>query len=77
LLTEAEPYVRECYLDSSEDADEPSADVWQLVQLGTALIVSRRSDGDHGVYLSLTCSCDWKREHGWQLVFFSRRNRGC
>ena len=43
--------------------------IWQHVQLGSELHISRRRHGDHAIYISLECNCDWEPEHGLQLVF--------
>lgn len=45
------------------------SDIWKHIQLGTEAIVSRRPYGDHGIYVSLECNCDWEPEHGLQIVF--------
>jgi hypothetical protein len=49
--------------------EQPST-VWQHVQFGPELHVSRRADGDDedGIYFSLECECDWEPEHGLLLV---------
>jgi hypothetical protein len=49
---------------------EKQRDVWSHVRFGEKFIVRRRTvaDAEHGVYLSLTCKCDWEPEHGLQLV---------
>jgi hypothetical protein len=44
-------------------------DVWKHVKFGDEPIVTRRAYGDHGVYVSLECNCDWEIEHGLQIVF--------
>ncbi|SMC29103.1 hypothetical protein SAMN02745857_03605 [Andreprevotia lacus DSM 23236] len=44
------------------------ADVWQHITFGYEPVVERRHDGDQAVYVSLTCNCDWDREHGLQIV---------
>jgi hypothetical protein len=75
ILSAAEPYIAQ-YCEDALDDDRPavklekSSDVWSHVQFGDRFNVSRRADGDaeDGVYLSLTCRCDWEAEHGLQLV---------
>jgi hypothetical protein len=47
-------------------------DVWNHVQFGDALTVGRRDD-DGFVYISLESDCDWKPEHGLQMVFVNGR----
>jgi len=48
--------------------DEPE-DVWDHVQFGNALVLTRRAWGDELVHVSLNCSCAWEKEHGLQIVF--------
>ena len=78
VLKEAEPYIYQYYQDishyySASDKNFVSikspAEVWAHVQLGAEPVVSRRSYGDKGIYVSLECSCDWEPEHGLQIVF--------
>lgn len=49
---------------------ERPSDVWNYVQFGSELHVSRRANGDDedGIYFSLECNCDWEPEHGLVLV---------
>ena len=77
VLTEAETHVFKYYLDVKESIEpeddfpsieSPSA-IWQFVQLGEEAFVSRRPEGDNGIYVSLECNCDWEPEHGLQIVF--------
>jgi hypothetical protein len=78
-LTAVEPYVAQyCneMLDLYDDEDrlhvsiEQPSDVWEYVQFGLELHVSRRAAGDDedGIYFSLECNCDWEPEHGLVLV---------
>lgn len=48
---------------------ESAEELWKLVELGGEVIVSRRAHGDQGIYLSLSCECEWEPEHGLQIVF--------
>jgi hypothetical protein len=79
ILRAAEPHVVQYCMDALaqyDDDDRPAlvlekpGDVWSHVQFGDEFIVRRRTAGEaeHGVYLSLTCKCDWEPEHGLQLV---------
>jgi hypothetical protein len=79
ILKAAEPHVVQYCMDALaqyDDDDRPAlvlekpGDVWSHVQFGHEFIVRRRTvaDAEHGVYLSLTCNCDWEPEHGLQLV---------
>jgi hypothetical protein len=79
ILKAAEPHVVQYCMDALaryDDDDRPAlvlekpGDVWSHVQFGDEFIVRRRTvaDAEHGVYLSLTCNCDWEPEHGLQLV---------
>jgi hypothetical protein len=78
VLQAAEPYIFQYYLDCNSDfspddedyliIDSPR-DVWKHVKFGDEPIVTRRAYGDHGVYVSLECNCDWEIEHGLQIVF--------
>jgi hypothetical protein len=54
-----------------EDGNRPiksANELWQHVRLGGEPMVSRRSHGDEGIYISIECGCDWEREHGLQIV---------
>jgi hypothetical protein len=76
ILTTVEADIFRYYKDSGELGD-PEEDViidapngiWKHIQIGDQLIVSRRKDGDKGIYISLDCSCDWQHEYGLQIVF--------
>jgi hypothetical protein len=75
VLREADEALFRYYKDFEEwwkeDGKLPinSADeLWQHVRLGSEPMVSRRSYGDKGVYISVECGCDWEEEHGLQLV---------
>ena len=78
VLHDAEPHVFQYYKDckrywagNSEQfiSIESLEKVWQHVRFGSEPIVSRRSSGDQGIYISLECNCDWEEEHGLQIVF--------
>jgi hypothetical protein len=76
ILTTAEADIFQYYQDSGELGDpeedvviELPSGVWKHIQIGDQLIVSRRKDGDRGIYISLACSCDWQHEYGLQIVF--------
>ena len=77
LLQEAARYVFRYYEDMNRDWDRGDPEyveasphsIWEHVQLGSELYISRRPSGDHAVYVSLECNCDWEPEHGLQLVF--------
>ncbi len=59
----------EWWLQDDKPAIKSTDEVWQHVQLGSEPMVSRRSYGDKGIYISVECGCDWEQEHGLQLVF--------
>ena len=77
LLNEAARHVFRYYEDMSRDRDRGDPEyveaaperIWEHVQLGSELHVSRRTSGDQAIYISLECNCDWEPEHGLQLVF--------
>ncbi|PTE08953.1 DUF6985 domain-containing protein [Mesorhizobium helmanticense] len=77
VLRAAASHIFKYYLDvkaNIEPADDfPSisspSEIWQFVQLGGEAFVSRRPEGDNGIYVSLECNCDWEPEHGLQIVF--------
>jgi hypothetical protein len=77
VLREADEALFRYYKDLEKwwlEADDnrvpiKSADeLWQHVQLGSELMVTRRAYGDRGIYISVECNCDWEEEHGLQLV---------
>lgn len=77
VLQAAEQYVFQYYLDMNSNWEltdeefiriDTPADVWRHVQFGAEPMVTRRSYGDHGVYVSIACNCDWEPEHGLQIV---------
>ncbi len=77
-LKQVEPHVFRYYKDSKDNLDPehdgfPSIgspdEVWRHVRLGDEPMVTRRANGDKGIYISLECGCDWEREHGLQVVF--------
>ncbi len=78
VLKAAAPHVFQYYKDcnahwSLEDEQflnlTSPDDVWAHVRLGDEPMVSRRSYGHKGIYISLECGCDWEEEHGLQIVF--------
>lgn len=77
VLKEAEPhifsYYQDCRVHSPPDDAQPpiklACDVWVHVRLGGKPIITRRTYGDRGIYVSLECGCDWEKEHGLQIVF--------
>jgi hypothetical protein len=80
ILREADESLFRYYRDFEEwwleDDKQPikSADeLWQHVRLGSEPMVSRRSYGDKGIYISVECGCDWEQEHGLQLVLKNGR----
>lgn len=42
--------------------------VWEHVDFGDEIHVSRRHFGDRQVYASIECNCDWEDECGLQIV---------
>jgi hypothetical protein len=42
--------------------------VWTNIEVGREVMVTRRSYGEKGVYISIECECAWEPEHGLQLV---------
>lgn len=81
VLKEATPHVYQYYqditalaADDEERIDIASADdVWNHVEFGRELIVSRRQGSDRSVYISVECECAWEPEHGLQIVFENGR----
>jgi hypothetical protein len=78
VIRAAEPYIYQYYqdcnncLDPKDDefiAIEAPEDIWEHIELGGEAVVSRRFGGDKGIYVSLSCYCDWEEEHGLQIVF--------
>jgi hypothetical protein len=77
LLLDATDFVHQYCLDELADwgDDAPSiemqrpADVWEYVDLGSVLILSRDHGRGRDVFASLECECAWEPEHGLQLVF--------
>lgn len=43
-------------------------DVWRHIQFGFEPMVERGDPDERDVYISITCNCDWEREHGLQIV---------
>lgn len=78
VLKDAEPYIFRYYqvCNSYWKPQDPEfvaivspADIWSHIRLGDQPMVTRRDYGDRGVYVSLSCGCDWEPEHGLQIVF--------
>lgn len=84
VLKAAEPHIFAYYRDVNGDYWEPSdeeyvgigtpGEVWDHIEFGEKVHISRRFHGDKGVYVSMECNCDWEPEHGLQIVF---RNGRC
>ncbi len=77
VLRRAEADIFQYYRDMNaqrEESDEDyviiaaPADVWKHIQFGFEIMVSRGHDEEQAVYISITCNCDWEREHGLQIV---------
>jgi hypothetical protein len=81
LLHEATGYVQQYCMEMLAlwGDDAPKIDikrpenVWDHVDLGNHLIVSRDHGPGRDIYVSLECSCAWEVEHGLQLVFENGR----
>ena len=82
VLKEVEPELMAYYEDifravGNAEPDFPRIsspdDIWEHIRFGNEPIVSRRPYGDHGIYVSVECECDWEPEHGLQIVFKSGR----
>lgn len=78
VLKDVESYVfqyyQDCHANLEPDNDEVPViespeDIWRHVQFGSEPMVTRRDDGDEGIYVSLECNCAWEEEHGLQIVF--------
>lgn len=75
VLDDAQEHVFAFYSQIKESGwGEPpeigsAGDVWTFVRFGTEPFVSRRTNGDKKVYVSLECGCAWEQEHGLQMVF--------
>jgi hypothetical protein len=77
-LKEAEPFVFRYYQDCVRESGAAEtiatpAEVWRQVRFGDEPKVTRRAHGDKGIYVSVSCSCDWEAEHGLELVFKNGR----
>ena len=73
-LKEAEKYIFQYYEDLYDEEDDcvkitKPEDVWNHIEFGDSLMVTRREYGDKLIYISLECSCDWEEEHGLEIVF--------
>jgi hypothetical protein len=78
VLKAAEQYIFDYYKEVDDNAifdgqeliqiNSPS-DVWNYIRLGKKAMVVRRSYGDRGIYILLSCACDWEDEHGLLIVF--------
>ena len=57
-----------------DEADKPLWDIkdkneiWNFIYPHD-IFVTRRHRRDEGIYIILTCECEWEQEHGLQLVF--------
>ena len=73
VLIEVEASIYQYYQDINSYSPSVTIgspkEIWSHIQFGNELIVSRRSSGDEGVYISLECNCAWEPEHGLQIVF--------
>jgi hypothetical protein len=78
VLKDVESYVFQYYQDCNAnwEADDDEflvivspEDIWRHVHFGSEPVVTRRDDGDEGIYVSLECNCVWEEEHGLQIVF--------
>lgn len=78
ILKAAEPHIFSYYRDMNDywtpsDNEHISiktpGEVWNHIEFGEEAFVSRRLSGDHSIYVSIECSCDWEPEHGLQIVF--------
>jgi hypothetical protein len=58
----------EYWLEEGNLQIKSAEELWQHIELGSKAIVTRRSRGDKGVYITIECGCDWEDEHGLQLV---------
>ncbi|NHZ41702.1 DUF6985 domain-containing protein [Massilia aquatica] len=77
VLKAAQAHIFQYYRDVSSRqsaADEgfvaidTPADVWRHIQFGAEPMVERGDPDERDVYISITCNCDWEREHGLQIV---------
>ncbi len=77
VLEAAQGHIFQYYRDVSSrqtptDEDfvviESPADVWRHIQFGIEPMVERRDPDERDVYISISCNCDWEREHGLQIV---------
>jgi hypothetical protein len=78
VLKEVEPEIFQYYQDCNSECEpgdewyvsiESPSDIWRHVRLGSEPVVTRNPYGDKGIYISLSCNCDWEREHGLLIVF--------
>jgi hypothetical protein len=78
VIRAVEQYIYQYYQDCNDCFDpkddefiaiESPEDIWEHIELGGEALVSRRFGGDKGIYVSLSCYCDWEEEHGLQIVF--------
>src|SRR5262249_38515183 len=76
VLKDAQPFVfqyyRECKADRRSSGRAivkiaSAGKVFGHVRLGDKPVVKRRAHGDKGIYVSLSCECDWEQEHGLQI----------
>jgi hypothetical protein len=74
VLKRAEPFLFRYYQDCVRATGAGAtiakpADIWRHLHFGDEPQVKRRAYGDKGIYVSLSCRCDWEEEHGLELVF--------
>ncbi|WP_026471596.1 DUF6985 domain-containing protein [Alkanindiges illinoisensis] len=78
ILKAAQPYIFQYYQVMNsfwEPGDEEYIEIhspdqiWNHIELGDEAAVSRRTENDQDVYITLSCECDWEPEHGLMIVF--------
>jgi len=77
-LKETEPHIFRYYKRFADEVEPDESDlapiaspaeIWDHIRFDEEPLVTRRSYGDEGVYISLECECSWEPEHGLQIVF--------
>lgn len=76
LLQGAEKYIFEYYQDTVKSLEgivelpkiNNEQDIWEHIDFGNEIIISRRSYGDKQIYVSMEWGCAWEQEHGLQIV---------
>jgi hypothetical protein len=63
-------YYKDCaeWVEGDLEPITNSDQLWSHVRIGDEPMLTRRANGDKGIYVSLDCNCDWEREHGLQIV---------